>query len=67
MLAAWAIGIVWNFPTLRVGAFTLTESDIRLLQSFGYRPKVPLSAGLPKLADWYVEHASEAPDSAFEF
>jgi len=35
--------------------------DIAKMEKLGYRPKISLAEGLPRLAKWYVENASAAP------
>lgn len=35
--------------------------DIAKLAALGYAPRFTLDEGLPRLAEWYVEHAEEAP------
>ncbi len=35
--------------------------DVSKLAALGYAPKVPLSEGFAKLADWYVDHHADAP------
>jgi dTDP-glucose 4,6-dehydratase/UDP-glucose 4-epimerase len=35
--------------------------DIRKLEALGYRPRVPLSLGLPPTVEWYADHADRAP------
>lgn len=36
--------------------------DITKLAALGYRPRVALDDGLPRIAEWYVEHADMAPE-----
>lgn len=35
--------------------------DIRKIEALGYRPKIKIADGLPRLARWYDEHSQEKP------
>jgi nucleoside-diphosphate-sugar epimerase len=43
------------------GSTTRRCPDISKLTALGYRPRVPLDAGLPPTLAWYWEHEREAP------